>query len=156
MITSQWLVSLRVPLRNERVQYDTFWNNTGTSIQPHFSLVLVVVIWGSSSGHVAVFLPGGLLLSGSCRGRYCRNCCEWRERESLLALCTLRITTPKSVGISIFVTFSALLRLSQDWPVVTGGGNWGTRWKPPPNSKSLANFSHVQGGIQTQAVVRDS
>ena len=41
------------------------------------------------------------------------------------------------VGISFFAMFSAILRISRDQPVVTGGGNRSTRRKPPPNPKSL-------------------
>ena len=40
--------------------------------------------------------------------------------------------------ISIFVTFSAILRLSRDYVIISGGGNRGTRRKPPPNPKALA------------------
>ena len=35
-------------------------------------------------------------------------------------------------GISIFVSFSAILRPSCDEPVVSSGRNWRTRQKPPP------------------------
>ena len=48
------------------------------------------------------------------------------------------------------------LWLIRDLPFVSSGGNRSTRRKPPPNSKSLATFPHVQAGIRTQAVVRDS
>ena len=49
------------------------------------------------------------------------------------------------IRISLFVTFSTKLRLSCDYPVVTGGGNQSTRRKPPPNHKSLATFSRALG-----------
>ena len=60
--------------------------------------------------------------------------------------------------ISIFFTFSAMLRLIRVWPVVyvTDGVNRIARRKPPPNAKSLVTFSHVPDEISTQAVVRDS
>ena len=46
-------------------------------------------------------------------------------------------------GISFFVTFSAILRLSHDWPVVTGSGNRNTRRKSPPNPKPHSQLTHM-------------
>ena len=47
-------------------------------------------------------------------------------------------------GISIFVTYYAIMRLIRDWLIVTGGGNRSTRRKSPPNPESLVAFSHAQ------------
>ena len=43
-----------------------------------------------------------------------------------------------------FVTFSFILRLSCDQPVVSGVGNRSTWQKPPSRTKSLAIFSHAR------------
>ena len=51
------------------------------------------------------------------------------------------------IGISMIVSFSALLRRICDLPVVMGGGNLCSRRKPQPNSKSLVNLSHASPGI---------
>ena len=56
-------------------------------------------------------------------------------------------------GILILDTFSAILRRSHDWPVVTGGGNTSTRRKPPHNPKSVATFSLVPLGIRDTHVL---
>ena len=40
-------------------------------------------------------------------------------------------------GISVIVTFSAILQLSRDKPVVIGGGIQSTWQKPPPNPRLL-------------------
>ena len=58
-----------------------------------------------------------------------------------LSECTyIRVRVCVFISILIFVTFSAMLRLSRYFPVVTGVGNRSTRLKPPPNPKSLATF----------------
>ena len=49
--------------------------------------------------------------------------------------------TDTNLEFTVFVTFSAILRLSRDYPVVSGGGNRSTLQKPLPNLKSLATFS---------------
>ena len=51
--------------------------------------------------------------------------------------------------------FSAILRLSRDQSIVSGGGNWSTQWKSLPTPKSLVTFSHAPARNRTQAVVRD-
>ena len=38
-----------------------------------------------------------------------------------------------------------ILRLNRDWPF--GGGNGGTRQKPPLSTKSLSTYSHIQAGF---------
>ena len=47
-----------------------------------------------------------------------------------------------------FATFSAILQLCRDLPVVPGAGNQNTRRKPPPNPKSLGTFSHVLDNME--------
>ena len=79
--------------------------------------------------------------------------------------CPLRLSVPFAVvtvelpcnciTLSI-VTFSAILQLRRDLPVVSGGGNLSTQCKPLLNPESLATFSHARDGIPTWAVVRDS
>ena len=59
-------------------------------------------------------------------------------------------------GISIIVTFYAIMRLIHDKPVVSNGGNRSTRRTPPPDPKSLTTFLDALAGIQTLAVVRHS
>ena len=49
-------------------------------------------------------------------------------------------------GILFFATFSAILRISRDQPVVSGGRNQSTRQNPTPNPESLVTFSHVPAG----------
>ena len=41
--------------------------------------------------------------------------------------------------------FSTVLRLSLDWPVVSGGGSRSTQQKPPSHPMSLTTFSHAPG-----------
>ena len=48
-------------------------------------------------------------------------------------------------GISFIVNCSAILLLCRHYPVVSDGGNWSTNRKSPPNSRSLAIFSHIWG-----------
>ena len=48
-------------------------------------------------------------------------------------------------GISFFITFSAILRLNREYPVVTGRGNPGARRKPPLNPKVIGNFLTCHG-----------
>ena len=67
---------------------------------------------------------------------------KWNSRQAKHALY-------RNFGISFFVTFSAILRLSRDKSVVTRGGTGVPGEKPPPNPKSLATFSHVPDGIRT-------
>ena len=60
-------------------------------------------------------------------------------------------------GDSVNITFSAIVWLNSNYPVVlSGGGNRSTQGKTLPNPKSLADiFSHVPSMMRTQAVVRD-
>ena len=51
--------------------------------------------------------------------------------------------------ISIIVTFSVIMRLSCEWPVVSRGGNRSAWRKPPPNHKSLATLSHACTGFES-------
>ena len=59
-------------------------------------------------------------------------------------------------GIWIFDTFSAILKLIRYEPGVSGGENWSSQRKTPPNPKSLSTSSQAPAGIRTGAVVRDS
>ena len=58
-------------------------------------------------------------------------------------------------GISFYVSFSAVLQLSPDEPVMTEEGNRITWQILLLSFKSLATFSHAPGGIQTKTAVRD-
>ena len=58
-------------------------------------------------------------------------------------------------GISFYVSFSAILRLSPDEPVMTEEGNRITWQILLLSFKSLATFPYAAGGIQTQIAVRD-
>ena len=44
-------------------------------------------------------------------------------------------------GILFFDTFSDILQLSRDQPVVSGGRNQSTRQNPTPNPKSLVTYA---------------
>ena len=46
-------------------------------------------------------------------------------------------------GITMFVVFSAILRLSRDWSVVTGEGNRSTQQKTPPRHWQLSHMPWV-------------
>ena len=50
-----------------------------------------------------------------------------------------------------FVTFLTVNLMTLE----IGGKNQSTRWKLPPNPKSLTTFSHGPGGFGTRRVVRD-
>ena len=54
--------------------------------------------------------------------------------------------------ISIIITFSTIFRLNFDFSVVSGGGNWSSQQKPPPNPKSLTIFSVAPASFQTWGV----
>ena len=58
----------------------------------------------------------------------------------------------RELGMSIFVTFSAILRLNRNKPVVSGRGNRSARQNNTAYSQVTGNF-HVN---RTQAVMGDS
>ena len=60
---------------------------------------------------------------------------EKRTRKQETKMCY-----PFYSGTSFFVTFSAILCLSHDLPVVSVGGNWITQRKQLPNLNSQATF----------------
>ena len=80
---------------------------------------------------------------------------KWREEESLCDFQRRGVFTffttdnngfTSFIGISSFVTFSAILRLIPDSSVVTGRGDWSTRQKPPlsPGHWQLSHMPKVR------------
>ena len=51
-----------------------------------------------------------------------------------------------TIRISRSVTFTAMCNIRCERPVVREGHR-STWWKPPPNTKSLATFSHAHVGL---------
>ena len=82
-----------------------------------------------------------------------------RESEVLETIGTITAMELMNEGIiwnlDFSYTFSAILRLICDEPVVTGGRNQSTQGKPPSNPKSLATFPLALARLRTQAVVTD-
>ena len=55
----------------------------------------------------------------------------------------LAVVQVRNFGISIVVTFSAILRLSHDHSVISGEGTLRTWWKPPPELPSHWQLSYM-------------
>ena len=63
------------------------------------------------------------------------------NQMSLQVLMAQFMTHVWNLKFSSFVTFSAILRLGCDYPVVTGVRNWSTQRKPPPKRQ----LPHMSG-----------